>query len=258
MREQARHTDLVGAVIGALELENLAPSRRGPRESLAVHGGLGAGCAEAQPLAGGAEPADLLRECKGVLVHAGEVRAERRLAHDRLGHLGPRVSHEHRTPADGKIEVSGAGRILDHASLAPADDRAELGGEIEFSIGACGKHPQRSLDGLWHIRFGHGQGLNLNLCGAVCAPERRDGASSLHSCPRRRGLPHRPNGEKRPGNVIGCAVKVVRIVTGEIEDPPDEERRRGGGVGTRRPPDRRHFSTRRPRSSKCVLGGYRV
>ena len=103
------------------------------------------------------------------------------------------------------------------------------GGEIEFSIGACGKHPQRALDGVRHFRFGHGQGLKLNLCGAVCAPERRDGASSLHSCPRRRALPRRPNGKKRPGNVIGCAVKVVQIVTGEFEDdPPDEGRRRGG------------------------------
>ena len=98
--EQARDPDLVGAVIGTLELEDLAPSRSGPREALAVHGGLGAGCAEAQPLAGGAEPADLLRERQGVLVHTGEIRAERRLSRDRLGHLGSRVSHEHRTPAD--------------------------------------------------------------------------------------------------------------------------------------------------------------
>ena len=178
MWEQARDPDLVGAVIGALELQDHAPPGRGPRESLAVHGGLGAGCAEAQPLAGGTEPADLFRERQGVLVHAGEIRAERRLAHDRLGHLGPGVSHEHRTPADGKIEVSGAGRILDHATLAPADYRAELGGEIEFSIGAPGKHPQRSLYGLCHIQFGHGESLTSCLIAPAVTP----GARPI--CPR--------------------------------------------------------------------------
>ena len=42
-------------------------------------------------------------------------------------------------------------------------------------------------------------------------------------------MPCGPNGETRLGDVIGCAVKVARIATGEIEDdPPDEGRRRGG------------------------------
>ena len=159
VREQARHPDLVGAVIGALELENHAPPGGGPREPLAVHGGLGAGRAEAQPIAGGAHPADLLRHREGVLVHVREVRAERRLAHHRLGHLGSRVSHEHRAPAHGEIEKCGAGGIHDLASLAPADDGAELGGEVEFPVGAGGKHLQRSLCGLVHVRFGHGDSL---------------------------------------------------------------------------------------------------
>ena len=141
VRKQARHSDLVGAVIGALELENQAPPGRGPREPLAVHGGLGARCAEAQPLASGAHPADLLREREGVLVHVRKIRAERRLAHDRFGHLGSRVSHQHRTPAHGKIEKCGAGRIHDLAPFAPTDDRAELGREIEFPVGAGRKPP---------------------------------------------------------------------------------------------------------------------
>ncbi len=31
-------------------------------------------------------------------------------------------------------------------------------------------------------------------------------------------MPKGPNGEKRPADVIGCAVKVARIATGEEED----------------------------------------
>ncbi|MYA89067.1 MAG: RNA-binding protein [Boseongicola sp. SB0662_bin_57] len=31
-------------------------------------------------------------------------------------------------------------------------------------------------------------------------------------------MPTGPNGEKRPADVVGCAVKVMRIATGEIED----------------------------------------
>ena len=31
-------------------------------------------------------------------------------------------------------------------------------------------------------------------------------------------MPTGPNGEKRPADVVGCAVTVMRIATGEIED----------------------------------------
>ncbi len=36
-------------------------------------------------------------------------------------------------------------------------------------------------------------------------------------------MPKGPKGEKRPADVIGTAVKVAKIATGEIEDvPPDD------------------------------------
>ena len=36
-------------------------------------------------------------------------------------------------------------------------------------------------------------------------------------------MPKGPKGEKRPADVIGTAIKVARIATGEIEDvPPDD------------------------------------
>ena len=45
-------------------------------------------------------------------------------------------------------------------------------------------------------------------------------------------MPRGPNGERRPADVIGSAVKVARIATGEIEDDPAEtdSRSRPGGV----------------------------
>jgi hypothetical protein len=34
-------------------------------------------------------------------------------------------------------------------------------------------------------------------------------------------MPRGPKGEKRPADVIGNAVKIMKIATGEIEDAPD-------------------------------------
>jgi len=35
-------------------------------------------------------------------------------------------------------------------------------------------------------------------------------------------MPRGPKGEKRPADVIGNAVHVMRVATGEIEDPPSK------------------------------------
>ena len=46
-------------------------------------------------------------------------------------------------------------------------------------------------------------------------------------------MPRGPNGEKRPADVIGAAVMVGRIATGEIEDNPSPapNRAKGGRIG---------------------------
>ena len=50
-------------------------------------------------------------------------------------------------------------------------------------------------------------------------------------------MPRGPKGEKRPADVIGNAVHVMRIATGEVEDvkatpdPAKEHMRRGGLAG---------------------------
>jgi hypothetical protein len=44
-------------------------------------------------------------------------------------------------------------------------------------------------------------------------------------------MPRDPKGEKRPADVIGNAVHVMRIATGEIEETPSSGRVRSGRAG---------------------------
>lgn len=48
-------------------------------------------------------------------------------------------------------------------------------------------------------------------------------------------MPKGPKGEKRPADVIGNAVKIAQIATGEVEETPDDmaHARRGGKKGGR-------------------------
>jgi hypothetical protein len=47
-------------------------------------------------------------------------------------------------------------------------------------------------------------------------------------------MPKGPQGQKRPADVIGAAIKIAKIATGEIEEKPDESKtlaRKGGLIG---------------------------
>lgn len=47
-------------------------------------------------------------------------------------------------------------------------------------------------------------------------------------------MPKGPKGQKRPADVIGCAVKVAKIATGEIQEEPTTEKeytRKAGKIG---------------------------
>ena len=44
-------------------------------------------------------------------------------------------------------------------------------------------------------------------------------------------MPKGPRGEKRPGDVVGCAVKVAQIASGEVEEELPSARRNGGLKG---------------------------
>ncbi|MCY4460531.1 MAG: hypothetical protein OXC26_09090 [Albidovulum sp.] len=59
---------------------------------------------------------------------------------------------------------------------------------------------------------------------------------ALHIDSARSGsMPKGPNGERRPADVIGCAVSVARIATGEIEDSGYRQpaKRKGGLAGAK-------------------------
>ena len=46
-------------------------------------------------------------------------------------------------------------------------------------------------------------------------------------------MPRGPNGEQRPADVVGCAVTVMRIATGEEEETGHKQpgKRKGGSLG---------------------------
>jgi hypothetical protein len=45
-------------------------------------------------------------------------------------------------------------------------------------------------------------------------------------------MPRGPQGQRRPADVIGCAIMVAKIATGELEaDPPMSGRMRSGKAG---------------------------
>lgn len=46
-------------------------------------------------------------------------------------------------------------------------------------------------------------------------------------------MPKGPNGEKRPGDVIGAAVMVMKIATGELPDDKKSGRTRSGHAGAK-------------------------
>ena len=44
-------------------------------------------------------------------------------------------------------------------------------------------------------------------------------------------MPKGPTGQRRPGDVIGAAIKVAKIATGEIEETVRDPRHKGGLIG---------------------------
>ena len=46
-------------------------------------------------------------------------------------------------------------------------------------------------------------------------------------------MPKGPNGERRPGDVVGAAVMVMKIATGELPDDKKSGRTRSGNAGAK-------------------------
>lgn len=77
-------------------------------------------------------------------------------------------------------------------------------------------------------------------------------------------MPKGPKGEKRPADVIGNAIKVAKIATGEIEDEKDGERkdeaavslgRRGGRARAEKMTPKRRSEIARQAAAKRWRGG---
>ena len=134
LRKQAGDADVVGAVIGALELEDLGLGRHRARQALAVHIRLGARGAKSQTVTRRAEPQDRLGERQRVLVDVGEVGAERGLARHRLGHRRVGVADQHRAPANREVEELAAVGVPQPAAVAARDDHRELGRQVELAV----------------------------------------------------------------------------------------------------------------------------
>ena len=62
-----------------------------------------------------------------------------------------------------------------------------------------------------------------------------NGVASLILAKAKEGqVPKGPSGEKRPADVIGCAVRVMEIATGQVEETPTVSgRRRSGQAGAK-------------------------
>jgi hypothetical protein len=61
-----------------------------------------------------------------------------------------------------------------------------------------------------------------------------DRSRSAINCPGDSNMPRGPRGEKRPADVIGNAVKVMRIATGEeTEELPDSAKSAAAELGSR-------------------------
>jgi hypothetical protein len=66
-------------------------------------------------------------------------------------------------------------------------------------------------------------------------------------------MPRGPKGEKRPADVIGNAVHVMRIATGEVEDnPAPDHARRGGLKGGRARADKLSEDRRKEIATKAA------
>jgi len=70
-------------------------------------------------------------------------------------------------------------------------------------------------------------------------------------------MPRGPNGEKRPADVVGCAVTVAKIATGEIEDTTTKKsgRVRSGYAGAKARAEKLTKEERREIAKKAAAAG---
>ena len=72
-------------------------------------------------------------------------------------------------------------------------------------------------------------------------------------------MPKGPQGQKRPADVIGCAVTVAKIATGEIEDTKHKApgRKRSGKAGAKARAEKLTAEERRAIAKKAAAARWR-
>ena len=134
--KQAADPHIVRTMVRAFELEDFRPTRGCSCDSQAVHGGFRAGGAKSHRFAGRAEADDFFRECERLFGDVREVETVAELRCDGVGHFGPSVTDQRRTPAHREIEHPPIVGRPQPATVAPRDDRGKLGRQIEFAVRA--------------------------------------------------------------------------------------------------------------------------
>ena len=135
-------TDVVVAVVAALDLDDEVAPGDGPHQVDGVHRGLGARVAEApqgQPEA----PAELLGHDDGVLGRLGEVGAERHPALHRLDDRRVGVTDEHHAVAGVQVDVLGPVDVVAPSTLPVADPDRARAGDHPAGRGPAGERRRR-------------------------------------------------------------------------------------------------------------------
>jgi len=128
-------------------LRILGPPGEGPRQALAVHGGLGAGRAEAQALGGRADPLDLFGQRQGMAVEVGEIGTAPGLGAHRLDHRRMGVADQARSPTEREIQVFLATGVPEATAGAMRHDHELVGRQPEFTVGdARRKYGERAFN----------------------------------------------------------------------------------------------------------------
>ena len=132
------------AVIGALELGDLAPPREGARRPHRVHGRLGAGVGEAHHLHARNPRGQDPRELDLVLARPREGHAAGGLLRDRLDHGGMRVAQDQARVVAVEVEALGAVGVPDARAL-PARDVEGIGVEEGRGPAVAARHHAQRL-----------------------------------------------------------------------------------------------------------------
>jgi hypothetical protein len=149
-REQADRTDLVGAVVGALEFQHARSPGVRPREPDGVGRGLGARGAEAQALGARNRARQLLGELERGVGEVGEVRAEGHAAPDRLDDRRMGMAEDHRPPAHREVDERAPVGVPDGGALAAREHHAELARQVVLAGRAGRKEVPRAIRGRRH------------------------------------------------------------------------------------------------------------